>query len=67
MISLGYGKGLTWRGNDRYNTRPVLSLEGVMVNDTILGGQGDPVARTVEDQEETLKKAYEAGVTLVNG
>jgi len=43
----------------------VLTLEGVTVADTIFGGQGDPEARTIEDQEETLKKAYNAGVKLV--
>jgi len=45
----------------------VLSLEGVMVNETIFGCKGDAAARTIEDQEETLKKAYEAGVKLVKG
>jgi len=45
----------------------VLNLEGVMVADTILGCQGDPVARTIQDQKETLQKAYEAGVKLVKG
>ena len=53
--------------NAKSSMEVMLSLEGVMVTDTILGCKGDPVARTIEDQEETLKKAYEAGVKLVKG
>jgi len=36
-----------------------------MIAETILGTKGDLVPGTIEDQEETLKKAYEAGVKLV--
>ena len=36
-----------------------------MVGGTVLGGEGDPDAKTVEDKEETLKEAYDAGVNLV--
>lgn len=53
--------------NAKSSMETILTLEGVMVSSTILGGQGDPVARTIEDQEESLKKAYEAGVKLVKG
>jgi multimeric flavodoxin WrbA len=53
--------------NAKSSMETILTLEGVMVSSTILGGQGDPVARTIEDQEESLKKAYEAGGDLVKG
>ena len=53
--------------NAKNSMETVITLEGIMVGDTILGGRGDPVARTIEDQEESLKKAYEAGVKLVEG
>lgn len=45
----------------------ILTLEGITTARTIFGGQGDPVARTVQDQEETLKEAYNAGADLVKG
>ena len=45
----------------------ILTLEGVAISDTILGTKGQLVPNTIEDQEETLKKAYEAGVKLVSG
>jgi len=53
--------------NTKDSMETVLTLEGVMVAETILGSQGNPVARTIESQEETMKKAYEAGVKLVSG
>jgi multimeric flavodoxin WrbA len=43
----------------------ILTLEGVMVSDTIYGCQGEPATRSIQDQEETLKKAYDAGSNLV--
>jgi multimeric flavodoxin WrbA len=45
----------------------ILTLEEVTISDAIFGGQGDPVARTIEDQEATLTQAYEAGAKLVKG
>ena len=51
--------------NAKDSMESILTLEGVMVVETILGTQGDPMARTIEDQEETLKKAYAAGINLV--
>jgi multimeric flavodoxin WrbA len=52
--------------NAKNSMETVLTLEGIMVTDTVFGCQGDPTARTIENQEETLKKAYEAGVRLVS-
>jgi len=51
--------------NAKNSMETILTLEGVMIAETILGTKGDLVPRTIEDQEETLKKAYEAGVKLV--
>jgi multimeric flavodoxin WrbA len=51
--------------NAKNSMETVLTLEGVMVANTVLGGQGDPDAKTVEDKEETLKEAYDAGINLV--
>ena len=51
--------------NAKNSMETILTLEGVLVAETILGTKGDLVPRTIEDQEETLKKAYEAGVKLV--
>jgi len=51
--------------NAKNSMETILALEGVMIAETIFGTKGDLVPRTIEDQEETLKKAYEAGVKLV--
>ena len=51
--------------NAKNSMETVLALEGVMVASTVFGGQGDPDAKTVEAQEETLKEAYDAGIALV--
>jgi len=53
--------------NAKSSMETILTLEGVMVSDTIYGCQGDPAARSIQDQEETLKKAYDAGSNLVKG
>ena len=45
----------------------ILALEGITTAHTIFGGQGDPEARTVQDQEETMKEAYNVGADLVKG
>ena len=51
--------------NAKNSMETILTLEGVMIAETILGTKGDLVPGTIEDQEETLKKAYEAGIKLV--
>ena len=45
----------------------ILMLEGITTANTIFGGQGDPAAKTIQDQEETLKQAYVAGQNLMQG
>lgn len=45
----------------------ILMLEGITTANTIFGGQGDPAAKTIQDQQETLRQAYEAGQDLVRG
>ena len=60
-----WGEAIAENAKDAMET--ILTLEGVTVTDKVFGCQGDPVAKTIEDQEETLKKAYEAGVKLVSG
>lgn len=52
-------------GNAKDAMETILTLEGVTVLNTILGTKGNLVPNTIEDQLETLKKAYEAGVKLV--
>jgi multimeric flavodoxin WrbA len=51
--------------NSRDSMGTILTLEGVTVADTILGTKGDLVPGTVEDQEQTLEKAYKTGANLV--